>query len=186
MARPGSRVRPTSFAPTRASRCGPGRGTSRRTSSGRRGPRSRRRLARLASLGVNGAGLTVMLAVFASTGRDHGPRGGRRRWHVGGRAQAPRGAAGPPGGALPRGTSPRRPPERVDASASRRDRALRCGARRQGSRAGGRRTAPRRDRRRPTGVVSRLARPVAWPRWRRPFSSRTDGSIQRQSSARGA
>ena len=48
----------------------------------------KRTTARLASLGVNGAGLTVMIAVFAQHGRAdrRGGRGGRR--HVGGRPAA--------------------------------------------------------------------------------------------------
>src|SRR6185295_2058079 len=69
-------------------------------------------------------------------------------------AQAPRGASWRPGGALPRRTSPRRPHPTGGQSASRRDGALCCAARRQGPRAGGRRTSPQRDRRRSTGIVS--------------------------------
>ena len=57
---------PRSSRPPPKTRCARGRASSS-ISSGRKAP-SKRATARLASLGVNGAGLTVMLAVFAHTG----------------------------------------------------------------------------------------------------------------------
>ena len=75
-ARPGARARHgragarprvgASSRPRPRRRCGPGRASSSISSATRAS--AKRSTARLASLGVNGAGLTVMLAVFAHTG----------------------------------------------------------------------------------------------------------------------
>ena len=136
----------------RRTRCAPGRASSS-TSSARRARRSGRRRA-LASLGVNGAGLTVMLAVFAHTG---GLTGGEVVVAGGTSAVGSEGARGDlrrPGGAdaglaRPRGSDRARRP-----AAARGGEPVPRAARRGGAGGGRLRAAARRCRRDPPGCVS--------------------------------
>jgi hypothetical protein len=84
----------------------------------------KRTTARLASLGVNGAGLTVMIAVFAHTGGLTGAdgRGGRR--YLGGRPAGARGDLRRSGRPLARGAGTRRSAHPRAGAAGRRARAF--------------------------------------------------------------
>ncbi|GAA3442490.1 hypothetical protein GCM10018955_19280 [Planomonospora venezuelensis] len=139
----------------------------------------KRTTARIASFGVNGAGLLLMIAVFASTGGTDRDRGRHRRGHqraqpeaAGGRLRRPGGPhpdrPGPRGPARPgrgrpegRGRPLHRPARRGPASGGDRPCPARRGAGRTGApeRAPGReRPAPRSGRRTPAGERGRAVK----------------------------
>ena len=165
---------------------------------------SKRTTARLASLGVNGAGLTVMLAVFVHTGGLTGRRGRRRGWHLGDRSEGARGDLRRPGGEDARSPRARGSARAGRAAAAGRLSAFRRVARRDCVGRRERREAARVARRSPTRCVSRPARqapgrtrrgrepgrgtagrrsrsPAQTPSWRRPARDSASGSRTRSS-----